>query len=206
MKGEKKKTIIIDVNKRANRSFRVGAGQHLTLAILATNPKTKQASYSVRLAGRGARATIVGFVVGKNDNTFALHTLQHHEAQETTSDLLVKGVLSDSAQFVYDGAIRVERSAAKTDAYQRNENLLLSQTAHAKSSPALEILANDVRCTHGATIGTLPEDQLWYLSTRGIGYSRAKGLIVEGFLISAFSKISDTMTRKEIAAKLAKVL
>lgn len=150
----------------------------------------------VRLHKPGASAKIVGVVMGKGRNTVALHTMQLHEAPDTTSDLLVKGVLDDEAIFTYDGGIYVAPKAQKTNAYQRNENLLLSQTAHAKSKPALEILANDVRCTHGATVGTLSAEQLWYLASRGIGKDKGSALIVSGFVQSAFVGIADTISAK----------
>lgn len=148
----------------------------------------------VRLHKPGASAKIVGVVIGAGKDTVALHTMQLHEAPDTTSDLLVKGVLDDEATLAYDGGIYVAPKAQKTNAYQRNENLLLSQTAHAKSKPALEILANDVRCTHGATVGTLSAEQLWYLASRGIGKSKGSALIVSGFITSAFTGIADTIS------------
>jgi Fe-S cluster assembly protein SufD len=150
----------------------------------------------VRLHKPGASAKIVGVVLGAGKDTVTLHTMQLHEAPDTTSDLLVKGVLDDEATLLYDGGIYVAPKAQKTNAYQRNENLLLAQTAHAKSKPALEILANDVRCTHGATVGTLSKDQLWYLASRGIGKSRGSALIVSGFVRSAFVGITDTIPSK----------
>ena len=112
----------------------------------------------------------------------------------------------DHAACLYDGGIRVEKEAQKTDAYQRNENLLLSEGAHAQSKPSLEILANDVRCTHGATVGKIPEDQLWYLATRGIGKKRGQGLIVSGFLGSALVSIDDTSVVESIKERIASSL
>ncbi len=128
----------------------------------------------------------------------SLHTLQSHEAPGTTSDLLVKSLLTDNATFLYDGAIFVSRIAQKTDAYQRNENLMLSRVAHAESKPKLEILANDVRCTHGATIGSVREDELWYLKTRGIDNSEGTRLISRGFLESINSRISDESAQARV--------
>lgn len=153
---------------------------------------------TVSLVGRGASARIVGFVRGSGDAHIHLHTLQLHDSPETTSTLLVKSILSGGATFDYVGSIRVAPAAQKTDAYQRNENLLLSPLAHAQSKPSLEILANDVRCTHGATIGMIDPDQLWYLTSRGIDESLAKQLIVEGFFESAIGTISDIIMQKNI--------
>lgn len=193
-----KKTVIIDVDHNSKKTFSINEGEDVTIAILAYHPKHKEAHITVRLVGKGAKATIVGLVVGKNKDEFLLHTLQKHEAPQTTSDLLVKSVLSDSSKFSYDGEIRVEKRAQKTDAYQRNENLLLSEGTHARSEPSLEILANDVRCTHGATVGKISEDELWYLASRGISSVSGKKLITRGVLESAILKISDTITREKV--------
>lgn len=153
---------------------------------------------SIRLTGRGASAKIIGLVAGRGDHRISIHTEQIHEAAETTSNLLVKAALLDQVQFSYDGVIRVARAAQQSDAYQKNENLLLSEGAHARSAPALEILANDVRCTHGSTTGKLNEDQLWYLTSRGLKRSAAAQLLVEGFFEHAISTISDTISQEKI--------
>lgn len=200
------KTIVVDVDRLSKKEYSVGSDESLTLSIVAFHPHTKEANYTVRLKGKGARAKIIGLVVGRDSNEFNLHTLQIHEAPETTSDLLVKSVLAGNAQFHYDGAIRVDRQAQKTDAYQRNENLLLSEGAHAESKPTLEILANDVRCTHGATVGAISKEELWYLASRGISDESGKKLIVGGFLESAIEKISDTIQQGGIRKKLWQTL
>ncbi|KKU86332.1 hypothetical protein A3A64_01175 [Candidatus Gottesmanbacteria bacterium RIFCSPLOWO2_01_FULL_48_11] len=186
--------------------YTIGSGDNLTLFLLSLGRKDASVEATIRLAGRGATASIVGIVVGHGESKIKLHTLQHHMAPETTSNLLVKTVLTDSATCMYDGGIFVEKKAQKTDAYQRNENLLLSEGAHAQSKPSLEILANDVRCTHGATVGKIPEDQLWYLATRGIGKKRGQGLIVSGFLGSALVSIDDTSVVESIKERIASSL
>ncbi len=157
---------------------------------------------SVRLIGMGAQARIIGLVMGHSHHRIAVHTEQLHEAPETTSNLLVKAALKDDAQFFYDGVIRVARVAQKSDAYQKNENLLLSPNAHARSDPALEILANDVRCTHGSTTGKLNEDQLWYLASRGLSPTQGEELLVKGFFEHATAMISDTISQEKIRRAL----
>jgi Fe-S cluster assembly protein SufD len=178
----------------------------LTLVLLLAGQQNKEVSAHIRLNGIGARADILGFVVGKDDVRLALHTVQEHRAPGTTSNLLIKSVLTDAAKFFYDGGIQVAPYAQKTNAYQRNENLLLSKTASAESKPALEILANDVRCTHGATVGTVPAEQMWYLSCRGISKQEATRLIVSGFLTSALSRIADESIRHDVEEKLWQML
>ena len=106
---------------------------------------------------------------------------QNHLAPHTTSDLLFKGALVDKSRSVWQGMIYVAPGADKTDGYQANRNLLLSRDARADSIPGLEILADDVRCTHGATVGKIDADQIFYLMARGISRVDAERLIVEGF-------------------------
>ncbi|MBI3576710.1 SufD family Fe-S cluster assembly protein [Candidatus Gottesmanbacteria bacterium] len=200
------KTIIRDIFEGDSHvEYSVGEHEELTLVLILSGDN-KDVTAKVHLVGAGAKADILGFVVGKGSHMLALHTLQEHTAPETTSNLLVKGVLSDAAKFSYDGGIKVERKAQKTDAYQRNENLLLSKTASAESKPALEILANDVRCTHGATVGMVPKEQLWYLATRGVPKDQAERLIVTGFLHSALEKIQSDDARREVEKKLWQIL
>lgn len=167
-------------------------------AIIIIPVKAGEQTVTIRLVGQGASAQIVGVGYLKANEQAKLHTLQHHEARETTSNLLVRAVLSDTASFTYDGAIYVEKAAQKTNAYQRNENLLLSDQAYAQSKPSLEILANDVRCTHGATISTIDPEQLFFLESRGIDQQNGEKLIVHGFLNSIFSTIEDTIEVQKV--------
>ncbi len=141
------------------------------------------------LAGPGARAYVHGFMFGDHDQHFHLHTLQRHQKDHCTSDLLIKCCLKDTARSVYQGLIQVSEGAQRTDAYQANRNLLLSDTARADSIPGLEILANDVRCTHGATIGHVDPEQLHYLMARGLPRAAAQRLIVEGFFAPVLDRI-----------------
>ncbi len=190
------KTIVKNITGKKSWECVVEEGAQVTLVLLFF--ASFDSHVTVRLAGKGAKAFIIGIVIGKYTSDMKLHTLQLHEVPDTTSSLLVKGVFADSAKFVYDGAIVVEKNAQKTDAYQRNENLMLSDQTHAESRPSLEILANDVRCTHGATISALPSDQLWYLATRGIVQVQAQRLLVRGFLEHALVSLQD----KEVSARI----
>lgn len=197
------RTIIKEIPEgESTYEYAVGLNGNLTLLFFASGTMNSTVHARVRLEKTGARATIIGLVVGKGKSRFVIHTLQEHSAPDTTSDLLIKTVLFDNATCVYDGGILVKKYAQKTDAYQRNENLLLSRGAHAESKPTLEILANDVRCTHGATVGPIPEEQLWYLATRGIAKKHAERLIVSGFLGHALEKVSDLSVRASAADKI----
>ncbi len=186
--------------------YRVSAGVKLDLVLTTKKNKSADARVVVKLTGRGSAATITGILVAKGEEKLVLHTSQVHQAPDTTSDLLIKTILSDHARCLYDGGIRVEKSAQKTDAYQRNENLLLSGRAYAESKPSLEILANDVRCTHGATAGPIDEEQLWYLQTRGIGVESGQRLVVDGFIQSALTRIGDGRVRDRLQKYFTRIV
>ena len=142
----------------------------------------KSGEYVVELVGEGAEANIVGVDMGKGDEKFTIRTLQLHKAPNTTSDLLIKSVLRDQSQIDYKGVIKIVKGAQKSNAYQRNENLLLSEKTHVESKPELEIEADDVRCTHGATMGMIDEKQMFYLMSRGLNKKQSEDFIVEGFV------------------------
>ncbi|HZS17036.1 MAG TPA: Fe-S cluster assembly protein SufD [Candidatus Udaeobacter sp.] len=135
-----------------------------------------------RLVGEGARSDLLAVAVANHEQEFDARTLQDHLSPHTASDLLYKNALNDRARTIFGGLIRVEPHAHFTDAYQKVRNLLLSDEAEANSMPGLEILADNVRCTHGATSGQIDEDELFYLRTRGIPVPVAQRLIVTGFL------------------------
>jgi Fe-S cluster assembly protein SufD len=142
-----------------------------------------------RLIGEGARSDLLAVSVADNEQEFDARTLQDHISARTASDLLYKNALSDRARNTFGGLIRVEPHAHFTDAYQKVRNLLLSDEAEANSMPGLEILADNVRCTHGATSGQVDEEELFYLRTRGIPVSLAQRLIVTGFLNEVIQRL-----------------
>jgi len=135
-----------------------------------------------RLVGEGARSDLLAVAVATNEQEFDARTLQDHISPHTASDLLYKNALDDRARCTFGGLIRVEPHAHFTDAYQKVRNLLLSDDSEANSMPGLEILADNVRCTHGATSGQINEEELFYLHSRGIPTKTAQRLIVTGFL------------------------
>lgn len=197
-----KQTVVTHVGSTdTHLEYRVTGAAHLTLAVVVEAKGNVSINVIVHLMGKNAIATIVGIVRSRHGADIRFHTMQHHGAVNTTSNLLVKSVLTGTSKFSYDGSIYVDPVAQKTDAYQRNENLLLDSASRASSEPALEILANDVRCTHGATIGTVNDDELWYLATRGIDPQTARSMIADGFLRSAFELIPDTIVRSDIETK-----
>lgn len=142
----------------------------------------------------GTFVELLGLYFPSGEQRMEFNTLQNHAAPHATSDLLYKGALNGNARTVFEGLIRVHPGAQKTNAYQANRNMLLSKGSRADSIPQLEIEANDVRCTHGATVGPISEDELFYLLSRGIPREEAVRLLVLGF----FSEVIDRIPVQDI--------
>src|SRR5216110_2775584 len=155
-----------------------------------------------RLIGEGGRSDLLAVAVAKHQQEFDARTLQDHVSPHTASDLLYKNALDHRARCTFGGLIRVEPHAHFTDAYQKVRNLLLSDDAEANSMPGLEILADNVRCTHGATSGQIDEDELFYLRTRGIATKVAQRLLVTGFL----DEVIQRLDHPAIAAHLHRLI
>jgi Fe-S cluster assembly protein SufD len=154
------------------------------------------------LAGPGAQSRVTGAYFADGEQHIDYDTFQEHMAPSTTSDFAFKGVLRDEATAVWRGMIQVAKDAQKTNAYQENRNLLLSPKAHADSIPGLEILANDVRCTHGATVSQVNRDELFYCMARGLSRSEAELLIVRGFYQEIFDRIELAPVREALQSVL----
>ena len=168
-----------EVDRDGNLDWIFGAiGSHLT----------KNFS-EINLVGRGAVGRMSGFYFTEHDQHLDHDTQQNHFAPNTTSDLLFKGALAHESRSVWQGMIYVAPGAQKTDGYQANRNLVLSRKARADSIPGLEILADDVRCTHGATVGKIDQEQVFYLRSRGIPAKVAERTIVEGFFDPIMQRI-----------------
>ena len=156
-----------------------------------------------RMVGSGARSDMLSISVASGDQEFDQRTLQDHLQPNTTSDLLYKNALSDRARTVFSGLIKVEPGAHRTDAYQKVRNLLLSDEAEANSMPGLEILADDVRCTHGATSGQIEPEELFYLLSRGIPERVAKALVVKGFLNEVVDRLPGATLTEHLHEQIA---
>ena len=154
------------------------------------------------LSGPGATSRVTGAYFADGHQHLDYDTFQEHIAPSTESDFAFKGALREHAHAVWRGMIRVEEDAQKTNAYQENRNLLLSESAHADSIPGLEIMANDVRCTHGATIGRVSREELFYLMTRGLSRAEAERLIVRGFFQDILDRIDLEPVRDALGAAL----
>ncbi len=153
-----------------------------------------------KLAGPGSEARVTGGYAGGPGQHLDFDTTQEHAAPNTNSDLAFRGVLAAGSTAVWRGMIKVDPGAQQTDAFQESRNLLLSTDAHADAIPGLEILADDVRCTHAAAIAQVDKDQLFYLTSRGLGEAAAKSLIIEGFLESLVERLAEGPVRDEISA------
>jgi Fe-S cluster assembly protein SufD len=149
----------------------------------------------LHLEGEGAEGKFSGCYFGNESQHFDFHTFQNHVVGNTTSDLLFKGALRGRARTIYQGLIRVHKNAQRSDAYQANRNLILSDKARADSIPSLEIEANDVRCTHGATVGQVDDEQLFYLMARGLAKPDAERLIISGFFEPVLERIPSPTLR-----------
>ncbi|MGW8265246.1 MAG: Fe-S cluster assembly protein SufD [Longimicrobiales bacterium] len=150
---------------------------------------TSRVDLNARLLGPGANSDMLGLYFGDDHQHFDHNTSQDHLAPNTASDLLYKGALDAASRSVFRGIIRVHPEAQKTDAYQTNRNLLLSDHARADSLPNLEIRADDVKCSHGATVGQLDEEARFYLMSRGLSREQAERLVVMGFLGEVLSRL-----------------
>lgn len=185
----------------------VGRDAALQWTVGGLGSRLAKVNQEVALVQPGAQAQVNGvmFTTGRQNLTYI--TRQDHISHHTTSDLLYKAVLKDSARVVWKGMIKVEKDAQRTDAYQKNDNLVLAETARADSIPGLEIEANDVRCTHGATAGRVDEDMIFYLGSRGIPRDTAVRLVVEGFFAGVYDRITlepvQETLRQAVAHRLA---
>ncbi|WZO96156.1 Fe-S cluster assembly protein SufD [Isosphaeraceae bacterium EP7] len=184
----------------------VGAEAKLQWTVGGLGSRLSKVNQEVALAGEKADAQVNGILFTSGRQHLSYFTRQDHQAPRTTSDLLYKGGLKDKSRIVWKGMIRVEKAAQKTDAYQKNDSLLLADTARADSIPGLEIEANDVRCTHGATAGRVDEEMVFYAQARGIERETAVRLIVEGFFAKVYDRVEmepvQETLRQAVATKL----
>lgn len=141
------------------------------------------------LKDRGATSDVRGIVLGDGEEHFYYNTVQNHDSPDTKSDINFRVALKGNAVSSYQGNIKVALTASRTDAFQSNKNLLLSETAKAESIPRLEILTDDVKCSHGATVGPVDKNQLFYLMTRGLSEKEAEEFIVTGFFASLLASL-----------------
>lgn len=161
---------------------------------------------NMELLGEGSSGELLGLYFPGGRQHLDHHTNQLHKAPHATSDLLFKGALKDRSRSVYQGYVKVYPNAQKTNAYQANRNLMLSRQARADSIPGLEIEADDVRCTHGATAGQIPDEYIFYLMARGIDRTNAERMIIQGFFEEVLNRIPVEGVRNKLEAEIARKL
>lgn len=157
-----------------------------------------------RMIGKASRSEMYSLTVSNEKQEFDQRTFQEHVVEGTSSDLLFKNALADESRTIFSGMIDVKEGAQKTDAYQSNRNLLLSNTADTNSMPGLEINANDVRCTHGSTSSQIDDSEMFYLLSRGIPLTEARRLFTLGFFQEVLQKIDDSELEKELLELIEK--
>lgn len=156
---------------------------------------------TVEMRARNTEAYIVGLYTGAASEQFDLETVQHHVVGTSTSDLFIKGVFNGQAKMKYEGLIRIEKDAQQSHAYQKNQNLIASDQAFVDSRPNLEILANDVFCTHGSSTGRLNQEQVQYVQSRGLTKGQAQKVLTEGFVRDVFLRLEQLgVDQAQIAA------
>jgi len=188
----------------ANQRFQLGRDSHLNVVDIALGGQMARMRVEAILEGPGSSADLRGLFFGTGDQAFDFRTLQDHVGPHTTSDLLFKGALRDRAKSVYVGVVRVEPEARGSSSNQANRNLLLSDKAKAISEPILEILNNDIlRCSHGATVGPVDPEHLFYLESRGIPHPVAERMLVQGFLGEVLDRLPVAQVREAVEQELA---
>ena len=207
--GQNARLRFVDVQDVAEKSWVFGTQRAtvardasldwITLGFGSANGKIFQ---ETQLAGPGAHGKVTGAYASRGRQHLDFDTLQEHAAEDTTSDLAFRGILADRSSAVWRGMIKVDPGAQRTDAFQESRNLLLSKRAHADAIPGLEILANDVRCTHAAAIAQIDREQLFYLRSHGLPEVSANRLVIEGFLQALVERFEAGPVRERVGAVL----
>ncbi|HEY0981451.1 Fe-S cluster assembly protein SufD [Schlesneria sp.] len=190
----------------AHQVGRVDASASLQWTVAGLGARFAHVHQDVFLDGKGAAAEVNGVTFATEKQLLSYYTQQTHNAPHTRSDLLYKDVVRDNARCVWRGMIKVAKDAQKTDGYQRNDSLLMSETCRADAIPGLEIEADDVRCTHGATCGRVDEEQLFYCMCRGLSRAEAMHLIVEGFFQRVYDRIPVEIVRETLGQAVERKL
>jgi len=179
----------------------VKENEELVLPALWTGEETELV-YNIALAGKGASIKFLGLLLGKQDQGLKLKITVIHQAENTKSEVIIKSALCDSSHVFFDGLIKIEKGAKGTNAWLAAHLLLLSQKARGTAVPNLEILENDIKAGHAATVGRINDLELFYLMSRGLPEEKAKQLIVEGFLQSITQQFPDKLAKKVDATYL----
>lgn len=160
----------------------------------------------IQILNKNIDVKIFGLYFGQKNKSFSLKTLQHHKALKSKSNLLIRGLFFDQSKLNFKGLIKIDKQAQGSQAYQKIQNLVFSSDCLIETRPYLEILADDIKCTHGATVGQLNKDQIYYLRSRGITKISSKKLLMQGFINEIFDKIIKYGFEKDIKKNKSLVL
>jgi len=198
--GENSKAIIIEINQNpySDLNRKITLNRNACLWLFSCYFREGKSFLSTHLEGEGASSKIKILFFGDNHQNLDLRGESIHLAANTTSDLMVKGVLNGSSKANFEGLVRVEENAFNSSGYQKEDTLLLSPEAESNLVPNLEIKNNNVKCSHGATVGRINQEQLFYLSSRGIPDKTAKSMLVEGFFEPIIKEISSEEIQQQI--------
>ena len=176
-------------------TFELEQNSTLAYSCVLHNEHSLSLRLKIILKEKNACAHIAGIYLASGNQHVTIHTEQIHCAAATESTLCINGAVSGSAQVSYEGMIYIAEDAAQTNAALENKNIVLSEQARVKSVPSLEVLTNDVHCTHGSAIGYLDEEQLWYMQSRGLSVQQAKKILLEGFLTATKVVCNDELSK-----------
>ena len=192
--------VIFVQDGQLTRSLEVQSGEKAEMILLVLPGVSCDIKLDVKLAGEGSEANVYGAYVCGSDEKVKIAVDMHHEVPHCNSRQLFKGIAGGSSKVDFYGKIIVAKDAQRTEAYQENHNLLLSDGAKVDTKPQLEIYADDVKCSHGATIGRLNEEEQFYMRSRGISLEDAKVLQMISFIAPVLENITDEAEREKIAA------
>lgn len=198
--------IIILSDGQLTRNMTVEGGQKADLLLVVMPGVSCDVKLDVKLAGEGAEANIYGAYVCGADERVKISVDMHHDVPHCNSRQLFKGVAGGSSKVDFYGKIIVAQDAQRTEAYQENHNILLSDDARVDTKPQLEIYADDVKCSHGATIGRLNEEEQFYMRSRGITLDEAKVLQMISFLAPVLENIQDEGSREQVTSQLEEAI
>ena len=194
--------VIFVQDGQLNRSVEVPSGEKAEMVLLVLPGVSCDVRLDIRLVGEGAEANVYGAYVCGADERVKIAVDMHHDVPHCNSRQLFKGIAGGASKVDFYGKIIVAQDAQRTEAYQENHNILLSDGAKVDTKPQLEIYADDVKCSHGATIGRLNEEEQFYMRSRGISLDDAKVLQMISFITPVLETITDTAQREEIAMQL----
>ncbi len=178
----------------------VKQNQELIFPVIWTG-KEKELLYSVRLSQRGAKITFLALLLGKNEESLDIKTTVIHDAEDTKSEVIIKSALNDYSYVNFEGLVKINHGAKKTNAWLAAHMLLLSKTARGRAIPSLEIIENDIKAGHATTVGRVNELEMFYLTSRGLSEKSAKQLLVQGFLqsiVDRFPKKNQVIAAKQL--------